>query len=51
MVVDPLGPGATLWLLQNNTFFLFGVKSKLKGDESRTLLLPAVDDVPAAGHL
>lgn len=51
MVVDPLGPGATLRLLQNSTFFLLGVKSKLKGDESRTLLLPAVDDVPAAGHL
>lgn len=51
MVVDPVGPGAILRLLQNSTFFLFGVKSKLKGDESRTLLLPAVDDVPAAGHL
>lgn len=50
MVVDPVGPGAILRLLQNGTFFSRGLKSELKGDESRTLLLPAVDDVPA-GHL
>lgn len=51
MVVDSVGPGAILGLLQNTTFyFLYGVQSKLKGDESRTLL-PAVDDVPAAGRL
>lgn len=50
MVVDPVGPGAILRLLQNSAVFLCGVKSKLKGDESRTLF-PAVDDVPAAGHL
>lgn len=49
--MDPVGPGAILRLLQNSTFFSFGVHSELKGDESRTLLLPAVDDVPAAGHL
>lgn len=50
MVVDPVGPGAILRLLQNSAVFSYGVKSKLKGDESRTLF-PAVDDVPAAGHL
>ena len=49
MVVDPLGPGATLGLLRYYTFFVFGLYFKLKGDENRTLLLPAVDDVPA-GH-
>lgn len=51
MVVDPVGPGAILRLLQNSTFFLFVVRSKLQGDETRTLLLPAVDDVPDAGQL
>lgn len=51
MVVDSVGPGAILGLLQNTTFyFLHGVQSKLKGDESRTLF-PVVDDVPAAGRL
>lgn len=49
MVVDPLGPGATLGLLHISSFFAFGVNFDLKGDESRTLVLPAVDDVPA-GH-
>lgn len=50
MVVDPAGPGAIPRLRQNSTFFSHGVQSKLKGDESRTLL-PAVDNVPPAGHL
>lgn len=50
MVVGPLGPGATLRLLQNSIVFSLGVLSKLKGDESRTLLHRAVDDEPAAGH-
>lgn len=50
MVVDSVGPGAILGLLQNTAFyFSFGFQSKLKGDESRTLF-PAVDHVPAAGH-
>lgn len=51
MVVDPVGPGATLRLLHHHhTFCSFGVQSKLKGDESCTLSLPAVDGVPAAGQ-
>lgn len=50
MVVDPAGPGAIVRLLRDSAFFSCGVRSDLKGDESRTLF-PAVDVVPAAGHL
>lgn len=50
MVEDPLEPGATGGLLHGSgAFFLLGFDSELKGDENRTLLLPAVHVVPA-GH-
>lgn len=49
MVLDSLRAGATQRLLRK-TFFLFWGKSKLKGDENRTLLLPALYIVPAACH-
>lgn len=51
MLEGPLEPGATGGLLRGSSkaFFLLGFDSDLKGDENRTLLLPAVDVVPA-GH-
>lgn len=47
MVLGSLRSGATWWLLKK-TCFLFWGKSKLKGDENRTFLLPPLHAVPAA---